>query len=679
MAWFKLSRNSTSNMATPTISEKMKHIYEAVYNHVTMKTNGALLVNGKWGSGKTYYFKNFLFPKLEAEAKTQSIIVSLYGATDKNSIANKVLFAYLDSKAGNGKLISSATIAKSVKNIAEAVPFLNKYADLKKLFRATGEDLFRFLPNKDLLICFDDLERMSDKISADDFMGLINELVENRGYKVVIIANQTKIEEGIKYKEKTIEKTIEFKNDLSNIFDSILTQYENGDFVQYMTSNKAFFLQSLDSKHSDKATQDRLGTSFENIRTIKFAIEHLRKAFEIVNKNKDIQLDLPKRQLKGLWLFALAIAIEFKEFDEISSDNKRHLDEPTPSLSDIDFGNMIWNNGQNAQEQEPKQEDEWSFREHFIKDYFERIGERYLYFGQLYDLITAGITIDEAAFLAELEEKYNVEDGAVKPAYEHLAKFMESGYWNFSDAEFIPALTQLLAFAETGQFDDLLSYINATVYLLPFHSQLGLSNDELVERVKAGIDITMQNVSPSIAGQTQFDFATEAIEIEHLKQLRDYIKEQLKAKAILDVKAETDRLETQFYDDLSSFVKEIFPKDLHMRTPDPLLFDQFDSNNIGNAVDQWMPASIMELSSLFEVRYLGPGFAERLTAEIPFLTSLKDYLENNPREDRVLSHSLITGQLVPKINKSIEKLQGYIPVQVNQVLAVEQPLEQNEE
>lgn len=665
MTWFNLSRSSTNTMTTPIISEKMKHLYDAVYNHVTMQTNGALLVNGKWGSGKTYYFKNFLFPKLQAETQTQSIIVSLYGATDKNSIANKVLFAYLDNKAGNGKLISSATIAKSVKNITEAVPILNKYADLKTLFRVTGEDLFRFLPNKDLLICFDDLERMSENISSDDFMGLINELVENRGYKIVIIANEKEIKDGIRYKEKTIEKTIEFKNDISNIYDSILSQYENGDFVQYMTSNKALFLKSLDSKHSDKTKEDRLATSFENIRTIKFAIEHFRKAFEIVNKNKDIQSDLSKRQLKGLWLFALAIAVEFKEFDKISSDNKKYLDEPTPALSDIDFGDMIWNNGRNSEEPEPEQETDWSFRENFIKDYFERIGESYLYFGQLYNLITAGTTIDEVTFLAELEEKYNIQDGVMKPSYDHLAKFMQLGYWHFSDAEFVPALTQLLAFAESGQFDDLLSYINATVYLLPFHSQLGLSKDELIEKIKTGIDMTMQNVSPSIVGQTQFEFATEEIESEHLKQLRDYIKEEIKAKTMQDTAEEKANLEHLFQNDLSSFVKEIFPKDLHTRTPDALLFDQFDASNIRAAVDQWTPASIMELASLFEVRYLSQGFVERLTAEIPFLKNLKEYLENNSREDKILSNSLIMGQLLPKLTKSIKKLEGYVPSSID--------------
>ncbi|MFD2903788.1 P-loop NTPase fold protein [Sphingobacterium anhuiense] len=667
-------------MTLPVISEKMKHIYEAVHNHVTMKTNGALLVNGKWGSGKTHYFKNILFPKLEVETNTQAIIVSLYGATDKNSIANKVLFAYLDNRAGNGKLISSATIAKSIKNITEAVPFLNKYADLSKLFRTTGEDLFRFLPSKNLLICFDDLERMSDKISADDFMGLVNELVENRGYKVVIIANQKKIAEGIKFKEKTIEKTIEFKNDLSNIFDSIIAEYENAAFVQYMNSNKLFFLQSLNSKHSVKSKQDRLGTSFENIRTIKFAVEHFLKAFEIIHKNNDISLELHNRQLKGLWLFTLAISVEFKELDNISFENKKHLDEPTPSLSDIDFDDVIWDKDQNTEQHELEKEDEWAFREDFIKDYFVRIDESYRYFGQLYNLITAGITIDQVAFLAEVEEKYHIQNGAVKPAYEHLAKFLQLGYWNFTDEEFLQALTDLLVYAETGQFDDLISYINASFYLLPFHSQLNLSKDEVLEKVKNGVDIFMVGVVPSILTETQFEFATESIEIEQMKQLRDYIKEKLKTKSIQNNTDEKDRLELLFQNDLSSFVKEIFPKDLHLRSPDAPLFDQFDVNIIETSVNQWKPASIVDLARLFEVRYLEAGFADRLTEEIPFLMDLKNYLENNPNVDKVLSNRLIFDQLLPKLSKSIKKLEDYLPGPLDDyVIPAEQSLEENEE
>lgn len=45
----------------------MKHIYKTVYNHMSTNTTGALIVTGKLGSGKTYFFNNFLFPNLSLE------------------------------------------------------------------------------------------------------------------------------------------------------------------------------------------------------------------------------------------------------------------------------------------------------------------------------------------------------------------------------------------------------------------------------------------------------------------------------------------------------------------------------------------------------------------------------------------------------------------------------------
>ncbi|MFW5757017.1 MAG: P-loop NTPase fold protein, partial [Tangfeifania sp.] len=83
---------------TPEIEPKMKYIYDAISNHLKMKTSGALLLTGDWGSGKTYHVKNNIFPKIEAETEFIPLIVSLFGVSDKNDIAQKVLFAYFEKK-----------------------------------------------------------------------------------------------------------------------------------------------------------------------------------------------------------------------------------------------------------------------------------------------------------------------------------------------------------------------------------------------------------------------------------------------------------------------------------------------------------------------------------------------------------------------------------------------------
>nr|WP_171047031.1 hypothetical protein [Pedobacter ureilyticus] len=306
-----------------------------------MKTTGALLVTGDWGSGKTYYMKNVLFPQIEANTKMTPIIVSLYGVTDKNSIANKVLFAYLD-KVGKNSPLSAATLAKGAHKALESFTWLKKFVDVNKLFVGSGEDLFRLLPKDDLLICFDDLERLSDKINNEDFLGMVNELVENKGNKVIIIANEGVIDGGIKFKEKTIEKTIHFTNDLSSIFDTIVANYEKADFKQYLSQNKDFILSTLDPKHENEQETARLRVLFSNIRTLKFAIEHFNYVFSLVSKTKNIGDTIIQKQLKDIWLFVLALSVEFKKPNSITFTDKKKLDEPLTQLTADQLGDIIW-------------------------------------------------------------------------------------------------------------------------------------------------------------------------------------------------------------------------------------------------------------------------------------------------------------------------------------------------
>src|SRR5690554_3307688 len=83
-------------------------ISEAIMNHLKMKTSGALLLTGDWGAGKTYHIKNTVFPIISQKTSFTPIMVSLYGVTDINTVAQKVLFAYLDDKGKNIKLSTGA-------------------------------------------------------------------------------------------------------------------------------------------------------------------------------------------------------------------------------------------------------------------------------------------------------------------------------------------------------------------------------------------------------------------------------------------------------------------------------------------------------------------------------------------------------------------------------------------
>ena len=47
------------------IEEPMQKIINIVKDYLTRETNNALLITGKWGVGKTYFFNNILSKEIE--------------------------------------------------------------------------------------------------------------------------------------------------------------------------------------------------------------------------------------------------------------------------------------------------------------------------------------------------------------------------------------------------------------------------------------------------------------------------------------------------------------------------------------------------------------------------------------------------------------------------------------
>lgn len=82
---------------------------------------------------------------------------------------------------------------------------------------------------KELVLFFDDFERC--KIDIIDLMGAINEYLESKNIKVVIIADEDKIDadeekrQYLDFKEKLISRTIQIKSDYIFVIKSIVHTY----------------------------------------------------------------------------------------------------------------------------------------------------------------------------------------------------------------------------------------------------------------------------------------------------------------------------------------------------------------------------------------------------------------------------------------------------------------------
>lgn len=640
------------------VEEISSPISEPILNHLRMRTTGALLLTGDWGSGKTYHIKKYIFPLIEKTTDFSPIIVSLYGETEKNNIAQKVLFAYFDSKGKNVNL-GTGTIAKNVKNLSEAIPYIKKFVDVEKLILGTGENVFRLIPHDKLLICFDDIERMSDKINVDDFLGIINDLVENKGCKVLLIANAegSKIKNEMTFKEKTIEKTIHFIPNLSEIFDSIVGEYSDSNFKTYLLKSKEFFILTLTAETEDAELNKELKKSFSNIRTLKFALEHFKVAFELLIETNEIT-ELLSAQLRSLWIFTLSISIEFRKPNNISITDKKKLDSQTSTFSDFDFSTLDFS-AQSDKTEEIEAENEWTYSEKFKIAYYNRLSEAYLYYEELYNLITSSKKIDKSTFKQTIEDSFKVKEGKVNPAHGIINSFLH-GYWKFSDEEFVQKLKELLEYCEKGILEDTVSYLNAGVYLLGFNEVIEIDKDTITSKIKTGLDLFLPKVNFKHFAKSQFEMVQSNFTGEHLVSLVEHIKQKIKEIDDLKDIEEAKNIQTLFENNLSGFVKEFLPERYDIRTPDKALFHQLKTESVKQGIKVAKPEGIMDLTSLIKIRYLDTSFSEYLTDEMKFLTELEEGISEMDLTKKTLSSHLIQSQLTPRLIEAKQQLQTYI-------------------
>lgn len=232
------------------------------------KTGSAIMLTAPWGSGKTYYIQNNLIPFLKEKDNKKCIVVSLYGLKNLYELSKAI---YLEcrlkllnkdsEKIAVGKLAVS-TVVKGVASFFN-VDLSKSEDDLKSLYESI--DL------SDKLIIIEDLER-SD-IVVNNVLGYVNNLVEQDGVKVLLVANEDEIlkymplvvddpknkgtaelydeitnhedrnfteltEEYLKTKEKTVSDTIHFEEDYRVAAKNIINSFESGYLSRFSEDNE---------------------------------------------------------------------------------------------------------------------------------------------------------------------------------------------------------------------------------------------------------------------------------------------------------------------------------------------------------------------------------------------------------------------------------------------------------
>lgn len=330
----------------------MSTIDEILFYCREKNTFGALMVTGKWGSGKTYLIDNQLRKALGDEYII--IRVSLFGEANIESIHAKVKREYLQElmislveqadekiakkRHNEGIEKKSNVIIQSLKGESKKT---SKFAKIFKYFCSTAKKVPMiekyFLQNinecvsieaeigqKQIILVFDDLERSN--LEEVDVLGCVNEYCENKKIKTIIVANEDKIRDkeaakdgfSLPYseiKEKIIIRTVKNEPNYEMIIMNLINSYEseNKDYLIFLNEQK------------EEIVNIFLMCNFENIRSMRSAIQDFERVFQTIKSQK------VEEEIK-LWLYSFVIfELNIKAGVEVKNEKYGYL------LSDSEF------------------------------------------------------------------------------------------------------------------------------------------------------------------------------------------------------------------------------------------------------------------------------------------------------------------------------------------------------
>lgn len=190
----------------------------------------AILIDGKWGSGKTFFVKNKIIPAIkslnnEDNKKSKVIYISLYGIENSKEITDKIYAEVVNEKIKLGD--------RTQKILGLAGKVTDSTLKSKGINLDNISEILEIFSLKEYVVIFDDLERC--EMGINKVLGYINDLVEHKEVKTIIVANEEQIgklslNKNLEQKYRVVlSQKLNFKNDMKNNFANIPQMSEGND------------------------------------------------------------------------------------------------------------------------------------------------------------------------------------------------------------------------------------------------------------------------------------------------------------------------------------------------------------------------------------------------------------------------------------------------------------------
>ncbi len=247
------------------------------YCNLTKEPQYAVLLTGSWGSGKTWYIKNFIATQF-GDSK-EVLYLSLYGMQSFDDIESE-LFRLLHPILGSKPV---RILYRLMRGAIKTSFNFDLDGDKSHETNISGEiPAEKFLEkislNSKHILVLDDVERCS--IETPSLLGYVNQFIEHGGIKAILIANEEELikqNEDKKYsysktKEKVIGRTFEVTPETSSAIESFSNELPNQTTIEIVKKNFEAIQQVYDC------------SQFKNLRLVRNALWEFDRILKVLDE-----------------------------------------------------------------------------------------------------------------------------------------------------------------------------------------------------------------------------------------------------------------------------------------------------------------------------------------------------------------------------------------------------------
>ncbi len=650
----------------------MEDLVESILDYIRSDyTDYAIMLNGEWGSGKTYFWNNKIRNKIESMMlngkRYRTIYMSLYGISNLEEISKKIFIETTQLMDKNLKkymdISGQNTIPEYAKTGLDMANFFGVTQNGDKL------DYGEFFSTDDKVLCFDDLERAN--VDVIDILGYINNFVEHDHIKTIIICNEKelstklkssnlemktfiatylldkegdlikktdkpmveRIQDTIEYvfdkandyeriKEKLIGETFEYAPEFNYIISGLLMRYERyPDLIRFLRENTALII----------STFNKSGT--RNLRILKHALNDFKKIFDMVNKSYP---NTNHRVMQTMLIFTIAISFEIKA-GKVTKDKFVNINSNEEYKAILVSSRVFMDNRQ-------------FYIKEFDNNYYYNFKAEYRFF-KFIEIYVRTRIFDMKVFKDNMEVIINTVDTDKLPGYKRL---LTEEYWKITDDQFDGVIEEVLDDVKNGRLKPIeivklfayFSYfikkglINYDIKMIKSVFMTGLNLASLNADFCENVEEELDQISVEVAGSEMEEI------IKYFNEINSKLEDKMYMEKAEDVFKNIPMKMEIFYD---KFAKEC------MNVP---IFKYYDTFQMFQRISCASNEDIVTIKEMLSER--ARRNKKQIEPEIPQIKKLKqvidDYIDGKETTIKIVmlqDFSIELGKIIDKFKPKL--------------------------